>query len=148
MRGIVASAFLVAAACGGDAGGPGTSHALAGDWTYVTWNLQDGYTATCSTDQTALKLVQHGATFDGQVLYGSMSCTWTGGGGTRNMGAGIVRSGIIKGDSVSYNFDKGQWRSFGTIVTPDSMAGIVNAVYARTGGNLILTGYWSAKRQP
>src|SRR4026207_2185865 len=127
MRGLAASICLVGGACGGgDGAGPGTSHQLAGDWNYVTWNLQDGLGATCSTQLTQLKLTQHGVTFDGQALFGSISCTWANGGGSANLGTGIVRTGIIDGDSVSFNFDKGQWRSFGRVVTSDSMTGIAN----------------------
>lgn len=146
MRGLAASICLVGVACGGDAAGPTTSHQLAGDWNYVTWNLQDGYGATCGTDLTQLKLTQHGVTFDGQVLFGMMTCTWGSNSSSANMGAGKVGTGIIAGDSVSFTFDKGQWRSFGVMVTPDSMAGIANAVYSN-GSTFILTGYWSATRQ-
>ena len=150
MRGIMAGVFLVAAACGGgDPGGPTTSHALAGEWIYETWSLQDGFGATCSTEDSQLTLVQHGVTFDGQVLFGTISCTWPNGSSSASLGSSQVRTGTIRGDSVSYDFDRGAWRSIGIIVTPDSMAGIVNAIYTISGGgSLILTGFWSATRAP
>ncbi len=146
--GFLASCVLMIGCGGGDGTGPTTSHQLAGNWSYETSNLQDGHGATCSTTGTQLKLAQHAASFDGSALFGTISCTWPGGSGSGDLGAGIVRRGEIRGDSVVFDIDDGAWRSVGMFATADSMAGIVNAIYAPNGTQLILTGYWYAVRQP
>ena len=135
--------------CGsGDPAGPTTSHQMAGNWSYETWNLQDGHGVTCRTTGTQLQLSQHDAAFDGSAVFGLMICVWSGGADTGQMGTGILRRGAISGDSVTFDIDDRRWLSVGTFVTPDSMAGIVNAIYPVNGAQLIMTGYWSAVRQP
>ena len=145
--GLVASCAVILG-CGGDSAGPTTSHELNGNWSYETWSLQDGHGATCGTTGTQLQLTQHAVSFSGAAVFGTMSCSWAGGSWTGALGTGVVSSGAIRSDSVFFNIDAGAWRSVGTFVTPDSMAGIVNAIYPVNGSQLIMTGYWSAARQP
>ena len=146
--GFLASCALLMGCGGGDSSGPATSHQLAGNWSYETWSLQDGHGSTCGTTGTQLKLAQRAASFDGSALFGIISCSWPGGSGSGQLGTGIVRRGAIRGDSVLFDIDNGAWRSVGTFVTPDSMTGIVNAIYVLNGSQMIMTGYWSAARQP
>ena len=146
--GFLASCALLMGCGGADSSGPTTSHQMAGNWSYETRNLQDGHSATCTTSGTQLRLTQQGVNFNGSALFGAISCTWPGGGGSANLGSGHVSAGAISGDSVSFTFDAGSWRSVGTFVTVDSMAGIANLIYVVNGSQLILTGYWSARRQP
>ena len=139
---------LLAAACGGDGGtGPTTSHQIAGEWTYETRSLQDGLGTWCATTGTTLRYNQAGVTFSGSILAGSITCIHgsdtTGG----HLGVGQVQNGVIHGDSIEFYVDGNTWRSFGTFITPDSVAGTVNAIFVVQGQQYILVGNWYSKRK-
>ena len=147
---VIVCACLLSSACGGDGGtGPTTNHRMTGSWSYLTTQLADGHATTCSALAGSAMTVttQRGADFSGRILGGAVSCRT----GSINWEAGFglsdVTNGVIDGDSVVFDFDGGNWRSWGRFVTEDSLAGIVNGIYpASGGGSLILTGFWSAIR--
>lgn len=139
---------LVAAACGGsDGAGPTTSHDLVGSWSYDMPDLQDGHGLTCTISGPVLALAQSGVAFSGNVSGGTEACMDNGTPFGGNMESAVVLDGRIQGDSVSFYVESTIWRSVGTLVTEDSMAGIVNAFTSYQGTQRYLVGHWYSKRQ-
>jgi len=95
-----------------------------------------------------MTLTQHGATFSGRIVGGTLTCTYLGSSSSGNLGIGQVSAGTIDGDSVHFNIDDTAWRSWGAFAADDSMGGMLNAIYVFGGTQLILTGYWASRRQP
>lgn len=144
----LAMGCLVVAACGGsDSAGPTTSHHLVGSWSYEMPDLQDGHGVTCVVSGPILALTQSGVAFSGNVSGGTVACHASGVLDSASLGPGVVINGRIAGDSVSFNVDNTQWRSVGTFVTEDSMAGIINTFTTYQGQQIYLVGHWYSKRQ-
>lgn len=146
---LVTTACLANAACGGDGGstGPTTAHRIGGTWTYEGRNLRDGRGTTCTTTGSLMTLSQASVAFSGSITGGSISCSNPGGTFTGSLGTGPVTNGRIRGDSATFVIDGDVLYSFGTFVTPDSMAGIANAIFVIGGVQYILVGLWSSRRQ-
>ena len=147
-NGWLAMGCLVGAACGGgDGAGPTTSHQLVGSWSYEMPDLQDGHGMTCAISGPTLTLTQSGVAFSGNVNGGNESCSYTGIAFGGAMEPATVLDGVIQGDSVSFYVKNTKWRSVGTLVTEDSMAGIVNSFTTYGGQQYYLVGHWYSKRQ-
>jgi hypothetical protein len=148
MRVIVAGVFLLAAACGGgDPGGPTTSHALVGNWSYDMPQLQDGRGLSCSIMGPVLTLTQNGTSFSGRVNGGTQQCTWPDGSSSNSMPSADVLAGKIRGDSISFDILNDLWHNVGRFVTEDSMAGTVNSIQRIGAQQYQIVGYWYSKRQ-
>jgi hypothetical protein len=146
-RVLVTSACL-AGACGGEGGtGPTTTHRIGGTWTYEGRSLRDGRGTTCTITGSLMTLSQAALAFSGSITGGSISCSNTGGTFTGGLGTGPVTDGRIRGDSATFVIDGDVLYSFGTFVTPDSIAGVANAIFVVEGVQYILVGLWSSRRQ-
>lgn len=146
----IAGICLIGPACSGDGGTDPVGHQIAGHWSHVTTQLADGHSTTCGAlTGGAVTLAQSGANFDGTIIGGNAACLTGSVPWTLGFGSGKITKGRIIGDSVVFEIDAGRWRSWGRFVTDDSMAGFLNAIYpTSSGSNLIMTGYWSARRLP
>jgi len=145
----IVSACLVSGACGGDGGTDPAGHTLTGAWTYGFTQLSDGSSTNCHMSRASeVTITQRGVGFDGSITGGLAACTTAGVQWTAGFGQGRITAGKIIGDSVTFDIDGGQWRSWGRFVTDDSMAGFLNANYPTpSGSNLIMTGYWYSTRR-
>jgi hypothetical protein len=110
--------------------------------------LQDGHGLRCSIIGPVLTLTQASAQFSGTVNGGVERCTWPNGADSGFMQSAPVLAGTIRGDSVTFNVMNSLWHNSGTLVTEDSMMGVVNSIYAIGGQQYQITGYWYSKRLP
>lgn len=144
----LATGCLVVAACGGsDSAGPTTSHQLVGSWSYDMPDLQDGHGTTCAISGPVLSLTQSGVKFSGSVAGGTVACVYLGTAFGGAMQSAAVLNGAIREDSVSFDILNTKWHSVGTLVTEDSMAGVVNSFTTYQGQQVYLVGHWYSKRQ-
>ena len=144
-----ATVCLLGAACGGDSGtGPTTSHHVAGNWLYRAWSMATGTGVVCTTPGPYMTLTQNNVVFAGTFVHDTIICTSPSGplGGT--FASGDVLNAGISGDSIRFDLRNSLWRNFGTFVTEDSVAGVVNADVLVEGSQRVLAGYWAAVRQP
>src|SRR5438105_15587545 len=110
---LFATASLVG--CGScDSTGPVNAN-LTGSWTYSVTNLAGGG-YSCNSSGTTLVITQSGASFTGTYSGGTFSCSYQGtSSATSPVGSGVLASGTVSGNNVSFNFDPLPWSNTGTI---------------------------------
>lgn len=142
---LAALATLAVTACG-DSSGPGSNNAppLTGSWSYSTTNL-NAIGVTCNSSGTILTITQSGSTFSGSYSGGTLSCTSSSGTLSGAIGTGVVVSGSVVGNSVSFDLDTSDWRNSGSI-SGNSMSGTVTVRVVVSGTPYTLTGAFGAAR--
>jgi len=114
----VAVLAIVSCGGGGDAstGPPTPTNAnIAGSWNYSASNLS-GAGFTCNVNGTILNFTQSGATFTGTYSGGTLTCTAPGlPTFSEPLGNGIVATGTVNINNVSFDFDTSDWRNTGTV---------------------------------
>lgn len=138
----LALATVGLAACGKDSTGPNIN--LTGNWSYSTSNITDG-SVSCSSSGTTLSVTQQGNTFSGTYSGGTLTCQTSGGSGSNTVGTGIVATGSIAGNGVTFDLDTSDWRNTGTL-SGNSMSGTVLVRLVIGGTTYFLSGNWAAAK--
>ena len=140
---VLLSLAFSAAACGGDAAGPGNAPDVEGTWTFFEVLADAAPTVSCD-DEGLLALTQDGSRVSGQ---GSQTGTCTGPDGpVDNSGSGTLIGGRITGSTIAFTFGGCSYEATLIASPPDSMAGTVSCDVALEQGATTLTGSWSAGR--
>jgi hypothetical protein len=125
--------LLALAAC--DSTGPSIAN-VTGAWT-ASWSI--GGNGPSCTITTPMTLTQTGAGFVGTYGPGTMTCDGT---VTTTTLGGSVTSGVVDGDSVSFDIDSPSLHQAGKFANSVEMSG----TSAGSGGNYLFSGPWTAHR--
>lgn len=145
MAGLLVIGLAGVAGCGGgDGGSTGpTSTSIAGTW-HLSLSNVSGSGETCSASDIVLTLQASGSSFSG-TYHGILACGPTGGQAQGGQIQGSIVHGTRNGSQVSFDMDNSDLHHTGTI-NGDQMSGSANYHLNLTGGLLILSGSWTAKR--